>query len=202
MDSEMVRLYTRQNEKTLLMLERDGRIINQRIYVQLHFGDMAYHYLECYDWFAQEAARRVPRPEGVELSIWCATRPELCLPPIPGTVVYILKKPRDQVVFFDEARWDFVLNHRYLPVDQADDDAYRKHLQEIGVANGYEFFRGRYAGKYPEETRRILQSWERVFDTPSSNAYSVCGNIWEIRQEEILRILHPGENVLEANAQL
>ena len=43
MDSEKVRLYTRQNDKTLLMLQQEGRIVNQRIYVQMHFGDMAQH---------------------------------------------------------------------------------------------------------------------------------------------------------------
>ena len=36
-----VRLYTRQSDKTLLMLEHGGRVLNQRIYVQLHFGDMS-----------------------------------------------------------------------------------------------------------------------------------------------------------------
>mgnify|MGYP000080281613 CR=1 FL=1 len=38
---ETVRLYTRQNDKTLYQLKRDGRIINQRAYVELHFGDIA-----------------------------------------------------------------------------------------------------------------------------------------------------------------
>ena len=56
MAGDTVRLYTRQNDKTLLMLEHGGRILNQRVYVQLHFGDMAKHYLDCYDWFAREAA--------------------------------------------------------------------------------------------------------------------------------------------------
>lgn len=37
MAGDTVRLYTRQNDKTLLMLEHGGRILNQRVYVQLHF---------------------------------------------------------------------------------------------------------------------------------------------------------------------
>ena len=53
---ETVRLYTRQNDKTLYQLERDGRIINQRAYVELHFGDIAPLFLESYDWFT----RRLP----------------------------------------------------------------------------------------------------------------------------------------------
>ena len=38
---KMIRLYTRQNDKTLRQLERDGRIINHRAYVEMHFGDIA-----------------------------------------------------------------------------------------------------------------------------------------------------------------
>lgn len=72
MGSGTIRLYTRQNDKTLFMLEQFGRLLNQRIYVQLHFGDMARHYLDCYDWFAREAARIVPKPPDAELPIWCA----------------------------------------------------------------------------------------------------------------------------------
>ena len=34
---KQVTLYTRQNDKTLAQLERDGRIINRRLFVRLHF---------------------------------------------------------------------------------------------------------------------------------------------------------------------
>ncbi len=191
-----IRLYTRQSDKTLLMLEHGGRIVNQRIYVQLHFGDMAGHYLDCYDWFAREAARLVPKPEGAELFIWCTPNVKNCLPPIEGTVVYALDVPEDRIVFFDDAKWDYVLNHRYLPLDDADEAAYRKHLQDIGVTNSFEFFEGRYAGKYPEETARILESWKRVFDPIDRACPTACGNLWEIRQEQNVRVFRPGEPVI------
>ena len=41
-----VTLYTRQNDKTLRQLERDGRIINHRAYVEMHFGDIAPLFME------------------------------------------------------------------------------------------------------------------------------------------------------------
>ena len=62
-----VRLYTRQNDKTLYQLERDGRIINQRIYVELHFGDIAPLFLDSYDWFTRKASAIVEKPEDVVL---------------------------------------------------------------------------------------------------------------------------------------
>lgn len=41
MAEKTVTLYTRQNDKTLRQLKRDGRIINHRAYVEMHFGDIA-----------------------------------------------------------------------------------------------------------------------------------------------------------------
>lgn len=192
-----IRLYTRQNEKTLLMLEHSGRIFNQRTYVMLHFGDMAQHYLDCYDWFAEEAARHVPKPKGAELSIWCVPSAQHCLPPVEGTVVYVVDAPADQIVFFDEVKWDYVLNHRYLPADDADEQAYRKHLRDIGAVSSFEFFEGRYQGKFPEETARIRESWKRVFDPVALDSPTVCGNLWEIKREWIVRIVRPGQQVAE-----
>ena len=69
---KMIRLYTRQNDKTLRQLERDGRIINHRAYVEMHFGDIAPLFMESYDWFTKEAAKMLPKPEDVHAPIWCS----------------------------------------------------------------------------------------------------------------------------------
>ena len=193
---ETVRLYTRQNDKTLYQLERDGRIINQRIYVQLHFGDIAPLFLESYDWFTRKASAMVEKPPDVQAPVWCSISRENCLRPVSGTVVYVLEVPRDQVIYFDDEKWDYVLNRIYLPKDGKDREQYRQHLRELGVANGFEFFQGRYKGMYPEEERRIRESWDRIFDIDRWTVFNVCGNIWEIRREWVLRIVHPGEDVV------
>lgn len=124
MENETVRLYTRQNDKTLLPLEREGRITNRRIYVELHFGDIAPLFMESYDWFTKEAAKHVPKPKDVEASIWCSVSAENCLKPIPGTVVYVLDVPVEKVVYFDESKWDYVLNRIYIPKDEEDGITY------------------------------------------------------------------------------
>ena len=193
MEQDTVRLYTRQNDKTLAQLERDGRIINQRAYVRMHFGDMAQHYLDSYDWFTAEAAKRIPRPDDVTASIWCSISAQNCLKPINGTVVYVLDVPKDKVIYFDEAKWDYVLNRIYIPADEDDRAAYKKHLNALGVQNGFEFFQGRYKGMYPREEERIRESWKRVFDIDNWTIFNICGNIWEIRREWVRQIVHPGE---------
>ena len=139
-EKKTVRLYTRQNDKTLYQLERDGRLINQRVYVELHFGDIAPLFMESYDWFTKEAAKRVPKPDDVKAPLWCSISAENCLKPIPGTVVYVLEVPEDQVIYFDDVKWDYVLNRIYLPKDKEDEQAYRKHLEEMGITNRFSFF--------------------------------------------------------------
>ena len=71
MEQKTVKLYTRQNDKTLYQLERDGRIINHRVYVEMHFGDIAPLFMESYDWFTREAAKMVPKQEDEKDPIWC-----------------------------------------------------------------------------------------------------------------------------------
>ncbi|MCB6413709.1 DUF3841 domain-containing protein [Faecalimonas umbilicata] len=195
MEGKVVRLYTRQNDKTLYQLKRDGRIINQRVYVEMHFGDIAPLFMESYDWFTKEAAKIVPKPEDVHAPIWCSISVENCLKPIEGTVVYELEVPEEQVIYFDEAKWDYVLNRIYLPKDAKDGERYKKYLKDIGVVNGFEFFQGRYKGMYPEEEERIMDSWQRVFEIDNWTIFNVCGNLWEIRQEWVKRIVYPGEKL-------
>ena len=195
MSQETVKLYTRQNDKTLFQLEREGRIINNRVYVELHFGDIAPLFMESYDWFTKEAAKRVPKPQDVNAPIWCSISEKNCLKPIKGTVVYVLEVPKEQVIYFDECKWDYVLNRIYLPKDDADGAAYKEHLKELGAANGFEFFQGRYQGMFPKEERKIRESWNRVFDIDNWTIYNVCGNLWEIKKEWVRRIVHPGEEL-------
>ena len=197
MGQEMIILYTRQNDKTLYQLERDGRIINQRVYVEMHFGDIAPLFMESYDWFTKEAAKRVPKPDDVQAPIWCSISEENCLRPIPGTVVYILEVPKEQVMYFDDVKWDYVLNRIYLPKDEEDAAAYKQHLKDLGVANGFEFIEGRYKGMYPEEEQRIRESCKRCFEIDNWTIFNVCGNLWEIRKEWVKKIVRPGETIAD-----
>lgn len=192
---ETIRLYTRQNDKTLLELERTGRVINRSYYVRLHFGDMAEHYLESYAWFAGEAAKRVPRPADVTTSIWCSISAEACFRPGPGSVVYVLEVPRSQVVFFDETKWDYVLDRIYLPENDEDKRRYLAHLERLGIRSSYDLFREKYRGLFEEERARIRESWKRVFTIDRWTVHNVCGNIWEIRKEWVRKIVRPGEAI-------
>ena len=126
-------------------------------------------------------------------SIWCSISAQNCLKHINGTVVYVLDVPKDKVIYFDEAKWDYVLNRIYIPADEDDRAAYKKHLNALGVQNGFEFFQGRYKGMYPREEERIRESWKRVFNIDNWTIFNICGNIWEILEDQVVQILHPDD---------
>jgi hypothetical protein len=44
---------------------------------------------------------------------------------------------------------------------------------------------------FPEEERRIRESWERIFDIDDWSPFHVCGNIWEILDDQVKQILRP-----------
>ena len=67
------------------------------------------------------------KPEDVKAPIWCSISPDNCLKPIPDTVVYVLEVPQDQIIYFDDVKWDYVLNRIYLPKDDEDAAAYKRH---------------------------------------------------------------------------
>lgn len=56
-----VTLYTRQKIKLYVSLSVTVALSIIRAYVEMHFGDIAPLFMESYDWFTKEAAKRVPK---------------------------------------------------------------------------------------------------------------------------------------------
>lgn len=83
------------------------------------------------------------------MPVWCGINNKNCMPVIENTVVYFLDVPKDEVIYFDGVKWDYVLNHHYIPLDEEDDKKYKKRLKDKKIDNGFEFFEGKYKNFYP-----------------------------------------------------
>jgi len=132
----------------------------------------------------------VPMPSGVVFPIWCSISYENMLRPIEDTVCYELELNKSDVIYFDGGKWDYVLNHIYIPKDHKDEVQYKIDMEAKGFKNAFSFIEGTYANFYPEERRRIIDSWNRIFEIEDWNIFNVQANIWEIRQEMIKKIIH------------
>ena len=194
---ETVNLYSRQHENSLYELNTHNLITNKKIYVQLHLGDISDFFLERYDHFVKLAEKRVERPTGVEYPIWCAISKYNCLRAVDKSVVYCLSVPKDEVIFFDGGKWDYVLNNLYIPKDAKDKESYLEAIKRLGVKDEFNFLSGRYKGFYPEIERKIKDSWERIFDIEVWDKFTVQANLWQIKKEWIRHIVYPGEDLFE-----
>lgn len=186
----MVTLWTRQDAKSLEMLEKEGCIRITRRHLEEKFEDITDYIVPLYVWFNQEAEKRVPRPEGVAFPVWCAISEENMLRPVPGQVVYELEVDPSEIVYFDGQKWDYVLNHHYVAKDPADEKAYKEDLAQKGIDNAFSLIDSKIAHLYPLERQRIMESWVRIFEIDDWNIFNVQANIWEIRPDMIRKIIH------------
>lgn len=189
MDMEMVKLWTRQDIRSLEQLEKDGVYRVKEQYIADQFGIITEYYLELYKWFVNYANKMVAKPEEVEYPIWCAVDERNMLRPIKDTVVYELEIEKSKVIYFDGSKWDYVLNHLYVPKDKSDEIRYKNEIKSKGFDDIFSFIDGKYS-HYTTERDRVINSWYRVFEIDEWNIFKIQGNIWEIRPEMIRDVLH------------
>lgn len=188
-------LFTTQNAKSLKDLEETGRFINKMEYIQRNLGDISPHFIKCYDWFVSEASKRISKPEDVKYHIWCSVSARNCMRPYGNELGYVIEVPNDEIIFFSGLKWDYVLNLHYVPKNEEDLKAYQEEIKSRGFRNSFEFIEGRYKGMYPDEVKRIKDSWSGVFDIERWNVFDVQANIWHIRKEWVKCIIKPGEQI-------
>lgn len=183
-------LWTRQDIRSLDEIKTKGRYRVKRQYIEEQFEDIAEHYITLYEWFVEKANKMVTKPEGVEFPIWCSISEENMLKPIEGTVVYVLEVDESEVIYFDGRKWDYVLNHLYIPKDEEDEKAYMLDMERKGFKNSFSFIEGKYSNFYPLERKRVMDSWTRVFEIEDWNILNVQANIWEVRKDMIKNVLY------------
>lgn len=194
---DYIHLYTRQHENSLQELKRRGFISNKEIYIKLHMGDIADFFLEKYSLFSQMASKIVPKPQDIHYPIWCSVSKENCLKPIEKELVYALRVPRDEIIYFDGTKWDYVLNNLYLAKDQEDQEAFLKELKSHEVRNSFELSLEKNRPIFQLFEEKITRSWTRIFEIDDWNPFKVQANLWQIKEDWVKHILRPGDDIFE-----
>lgn len=187
---EKIKLWTRQDIRSLNQLKENGVIRIKESHLREKFEDIADYILELYIWFNNEVEKIIPKPEGVEFPVWCSISEDNMLRPTPDSVVYVLEVEKSKIVYFDGRKWDYVLNHLYIPKDKEDQENYSKALEEKGFKHGFSFIDKKTAHFYPRERKKVMDSWLRVFEIDDWNIFEVQANIWEIEEDMIKEILY------------
>jgi len=188
--SDKVTLWTRQHKKSLEELQNNNVIRIKRKHLEEKFDEITDYVVYLYKWFVDAAAKKVSKPEEVEFPVWCSISEENMLRPTVDEVVYVLEVDKSEIIYFDGMKWDYVLNHHYIPKDERDVAEYAKDLESKGFDNSFSFINEKTAHFYPAERKKVMDSWHRIFEIDKWDIFRVQANIWEIRPEMIKDILY------------
>ena len=188
--SDTLTLYTAQTEAVWEVLTRDGVCFSREEYVAKKYGETAPGFLAAYRWFAREAPRLVPKPEGAQLPYWAFGELYSVESSGPSRVL-TLEVPREQAVLFDLYDWNRVLQLGYLGETEADTRAFRRELSLRGLRE----FDVMTRPFYPELHQTIEDSWQRLFRHHAAlgmgdrtGVGGVQAGLWCIRREWVVAV--------------
>ena len=178
-----ITLYTAQAPVVMETLNTYGIYCVKMAFVDQKYGDQAWIFKEAYSFFAQNAARILPLPEGSQTAIW-AYADEKWTGANVGSWALELQVPRDQVILFDLRLWNKILNLNYIGEDEDDERRFEERLESMGIQYPTQVFSTPF---YPQLKQEIRKSWQRLFgsDANCPQAYLQAG-LWELRQEWIV----------------
>jgi len=183
---DKISVWTRQDEKILEILEREGRHITKKEYIEEKMEDCSGVYLDVYSWYTEKAKSIVPKPPDVKYPIWVSLREDHMLQPVPGTVILELLVDRDSVITIDSEKWDRVVNYWYVPLSLKDEEDYDKKLKNYGIANNSKVYLSNF---YPHLKKEVIKSWDRLFDNSYSLSDLYFGTIWEVKREWVQKVI-------------
>ena len=159
--------------------------------------DISDFFLEKYDYFVKMASKRVTKPNDISYPIWCSVSKMNCLKPIEKEIVYAVTVPKDEVIYFDGAKWDLVLNNQYVPLDRGDAKRFEKELKARGIDHSFNIFDRKYNEMYDDIREKIVASWERIFEITDRSEFVVQANLWQIKKEWVKHIVYSGDDFFE-----
>jgi len=181
-----ITVWTRQDEKVLEEIEASGSYRVKRQSIVKKYGDCSAVYLHVYEWFSEEASKRVARPDGVTYPVWLATGEKFKLNPVEGQVLLELEIDSSNLIIVDEAKWDYILNYWYIPKDEADGKRYNEELKRQGIHNETKMYMEDF---HPILKRAVRASWDRLFENKIPLAAVNQVTVWEIKREWVKKVI-------------
>lgn len=180
---DTITLYTAQAPIVMDTINKEGVYRVKTAYVDQKYGDEAWIFKQAYSFYAQNAMKYVPAPEGAESGIWVYAD-EIWVGAQLGNWVLKMEVPKNQVVLFDLRVWNKILNLQYVPENDEDEARYDKRLQDMGIMHPSIAFSSHF---YPVVKQEIRESWKRLFGSAKGcpRNYLEAG-LWEIRREWVV----------------
>lgn len=180
-----IRVWTRQDENILHILEKDGRYIVKKEYIEQKMENCSRFYLDVYSWYTGKAKDIVAKPPDVQYPIWVSLSSDYMLQQVPGTVILELLVDKNSVIITDSEKWDRIVNYWYVPLTKKDEEDYDKKLKNYGITNSSKVYLSNF---YPHLKNEVIKSWDRLFDNSYSLSSLYQGTIWEVKKEWVQKV--------------
>ena len=186
MPGNSITVWTKQNRKILKELEKNGRFVARKNYIEADMEDTASLMLVAYDWLVKHSPKADLRPADAEYLIWVSYTSEAAMKPDEHSVVLELSLVPDLITPININKWGTILNYSYIPKDARDAERHRQLLQLYGVSDAKAFM----TQFYPQIKKEIMDSWDRLFDPGIlMGSTSEYGTIWEVKKEWVKNVI-------------
>ena len=194
-------LTTIQSEEAFNILCREGSLKASSDKIMFRPDDKLAHFT--YKWMSREMHKRIEKPPvDIEFPMWAWYQWEGKKAKIDmrrsgyaekGSTIYriVFQKPESKVLLSDFDLWHVPLNGGYLAKNEDDEDKYYEFRESVLKEMGND-----YSDDLEVDVlkKRILESWNSIFDIDCENEYisysnaekSIQGTFWELKLEYIL----------------
>lgn len=183
---KQITVWTKQHRSVLEHLEKTGRYIARREYIEIENQECAPLVLEVYDWLVQHSPNAKQKPADVDYPVWVSFAQDTTYLPQEQTVTLKLRIDPALIAPVHIAKWGTILNYSYIPLNEQDARRHRQLLESYRVSDTQAYM----SHFYPQIKREIIDSWERLFDDSvhlnSDRKYRI---IWEIKKEWVRAVL-------------
>ncbi len=187
--NERIILWTRQHKNSLEDLNKHGVYRVKKEYIIQKLDSISEYYFNIYNWYVKGAEKIVKRPKGVEYPIWLSTSSNLMLQPTDDSVVLKVEVDRKLVVITDFEKWGYVVNYWYIPLNKEDEKKHNEELKKRGIGNESSLCSSDKGNFYPLLKKKIIKSWDRLFDDRIRMSDVNQATLWEIKKEWVKEVI-------------
>ncbi|HMA60955.1 MAG TPA: DUF3841 domain-containing protein [Halanaerobiales bacterium] len=177
------KVWTRQHKNVLNELKNKGVYKVKERYIRKKLDTCADIYLDVYKWLRNQVSKRMDIPKKAKYPIWLTVEEDLKLPMADGYVFFELEIPKDKIMVFDMAKWDYIVNYLYLPKNDEDRKRFKEKLDKYNISVESDIYLEDF---YPMLKREMTSSWERLFDESIQLSDQKVGISWELKEEWVI----------------
>lgn len=117
---KQITVWTKQHRSVLEQLEKTGRYIARREYIEIENQECAPLVLEVYDWLVQHSPNAGQKPKDVDYPVWLSFAQDTTYLPQEQTVTLKLCIDPALIAPVHIAKWGTILNYSYIPLNEQD----------------------------------------------------------------------------------